>query len=878
MYGQGVLPVVLLLSITNSVKSNCRPAEEGQETTLTCTVNPAALACPSSSTIIILWRVNKPVPVIECNSNRCAGGYSSRYGFSAIINNSGSTLTISNVSRTDPFNMETRWACWPCTDSSREVTACDKLEIYAKPEDPICTVRENTAVPNDIESVTVSCSTTKVYPEARCKFERRTNGGTFITINKSPTYNPTALTGTPVYYRSECSVDVPVAELGEGTHTFRAFIYPDVTDGIDLVTATIASTNVTLTLPKASYTCSPEMIQGYLIGKSAICICILTPEGYPKGQARWYKGIETRPLASGRVLDISFDNGNLKQNYTCKGLSAIGESSGSILTAQFAYFEQNIISIESPTSTIDLCSATNYTNTRIPITCRVPKDKIYPAPIFSVSQDGLTFDLPREGYDDSMFYQSRFYPSPGIGGVYQVTCRVINKIIGNTQERGTPVTFRKPPPLPPKITIRGETYQGVNALNRITLAAGYTGEMTCHVEGGYPKAHTTQLTCGSLVTAGRENVATWTFQDDQLNKDMDGTECRCTSQHITGCYDNKEASLTIDVAYAPVVTFTHDSASSEFNEGDMLTFTCTAQGTPPPNLTLTRKRTTTQLASVQSNLKTAEMTHTVDPLNCLDTDVYVCTGQNIQGMTIKEISVGVKCPQQLAPKISPPDTVEVALGGTAELGLEIYGYPTPQLLTLMRTRDNTNLTGSARFLIEYSPGQAPFGFVNVTISDVAEEDFTNYTIIVDNGEGNEGDALVYPFYLVQEKYEKQEGGEENTVTAVGVGVAVLVVLVIAVILVVLVLRHRNSRRVKASAPSMGNRYVDIFPDPADGYEMPVTQSDGESMRPEGHIKLRTNQYEEIDLSQINVYDVPTELVQQEGAGPKDEQAAIGEIN
>ncbi|GFO27297.1 neural cell adhesion molecule 1 [Plakobranchus ocellatus] len=486
-----------------------------------------------------------------------------------------------------------------------------------------------------------------------------------------------------------------------------------------------------------------------------------------------------------------------------------------------------------------------------------------------------------------MFYQSRFYPSPHIGGVYQVTCRVINKIIGNAQERGTPVTFRsefnksvispdEPPVLPPKITISGETYRGVNALNRITLAAGYTGDMTCRVEGGYPKAHTTQLTCGTLTASGTGNVATLTFQDGQLNKDMDGTECKCTSQHVTGCYDNNEASLTLDVAYAPVVTFTHDSASSEFNKGDTPTFTCTAQGNPPPNLTLSRKRTAQQLASVQSNLKTAEMTHTVDPLNCLDTDEYVCTGQNNQGVTRKVISVEVKCPQQLASNIRQPDTVEVAQGETAELNLEIYGYPTPQLLTLMRTRDNTNLTGSARHLIEYSPGQAPFGVVNVTILDVVEEDFTNYTIIVDNGEGNEGDALVYPFYVAQAKYEKQEGGEEYTAIAVGVSVAVLVVLVIVVILVVLVLRHRNSGKVKASAPSMENRYVDIFPNPADGYEVPVTQSDGEGMKPEGHRELRANQYEEIDLSQVNVYDVPTELVQQEGAAPKDEQAANGE--
>ncbi|GFO08831.1 hypothetical protein PoB_003533600 [Plakobranchus ocellatus] len=168
-YSSRQLPVQL-----DSVKPDCIPAEEGQAIILTCTVNPAALAC-SGITTILDWRVNKPTSVIACNSNRCGGGYSSRYGFSAIISTSSSTLTIYNVSRTDPFNMETRWTCRPCTADRKAVTACNKLEVYAKPENPSCTVRENTAVPGDIESVTVSCSTTKVYPRAKCSFERRAN-------------------------------------------------------------------------------------------------------------------------------------------------------------------------------------------------------------------------------------------------------------------------------------------------------------------------------------------------------------------------------------------------------------------------------------------------------------------------------------------------------------------------------------------------------------------------------------------------------------------------------------------------------------------------------------------------------------------------------
>ncbi|GFN84771.1 hypothetical protein PoB_001127700 [Plakobranchus ocellatus] len=136
-------------------------------------------------------------------------------------------------------------------------------------------------------------------------------------------------------------------------------------------------------------------------------------------------------------------------------------------------------------------------------------------------------------------------------------------------------------------------------------------------------------------------------------------------------------------------------------------------------------------------------------------------------------------PQQFASNISQPGAIEVELGENAELGLEIYGYPIPHLLTMMKTRDSTNLTGSARHLIEYSPGQTHFGFVNVTIVFVEKEDFTNYTITVDNGVG---DPLVYPFYLVEVKAtvnvkQEEQGGSEDDAAVIAVSVTVAVVAV-----------------------------------------------------------------------------------------------------
>ena len=88
--------------------------------------------------------------------------------------------------------------------------------------------------------------------------------------------------------------------------------------------------------------------------------------------------------------------------------------------------------------------------------------------------------------------------------------------------------------------------------------------------------------------------------------------------------------------------------------------------------------------------------------------------------------------------------VDAVIRETAKFGIEIYGFPEPSTLTLQRTDDGTDLMSSPRHSVQYTAGVAPFGVVNVTISDLVQADYTNYTLTVDNGVGN---ALNYTFYL-----------------------------------------------------------------------------------------------------------------------------------
>ena len=91
----------------------------------------------------------------------------------------------------------------------------------------------------------------------------------------------------------------------------------------------------------------------------------------------------------------------------------------------------------------------------------------------------------------------------------------------------------------------------------------------------------------------------------------------------------------------PEVTFAQDPPESQpLREGDDLQLTCSVQGKPDPtSVTLTRERT----SEVLENVQTTELTHTINSLSCLDTDLYICSGQNSQGTSTESISVKVRC-------------------------------------------------------------------------------------------------------------------------------------------------------------------------------------------------------------------------------------------
>ncbi|KAK3726418.1 hypothetical protein RRG08_006203 [Elysia crispata] len=187
--------LVLLLCFCPKAEPACSPVEEGHSTRLTCEINTSS--CPGNN-YALTWKSKNNGFVAQCDGNGCGGRYITNRHFSATYTPMRSELTVNRAARSegDPFNMETRWECHSCSILGVSVTACDKLQIYALPENPSCTVRKDVES-GDIKSVTVSCSTSKVYPKARCNFYRVKDRGNSVQIN-NPVYSHTETAVSPV--------------------------------------------------------------------------------------------------------------------------------------------------------------------------------------------------------------------------------------------------------------------------------------------------------------------------------------------------------------------------------------------------------------------------------------------------------------------------------------------------------------------------------------------------------------------------------------------------------------------------------------------------------------------------------------------------------
>lgn len=421
--------------------------------------------------------------------------------------------------------------------------------IYLKSvtaQDARCTVIENFPA----KSVNITCFVERndtIVSQARaCSFTWSKDGGTSVDITNPVVYSNTTTGESPVSYRFQCAVAVPVQQLGEGTHTFQVSFSEGNTSHVIRVAA---DRNITLSYPEAFHTCSSAPVHGYFLGDSVRCMCDLRSVGHPRGTTHWARaGLRLR--TPGALL-VTYDKNYPRKIYSCEAESQLGWRFGSYLTARFAFLKADSVKIEVSPTVIDNCGNTS----QIKVTCRVSRDKVSPAPTFSASVGEISIGQAQPGTksDDGDFYEREFSLAVDgvIGGRHQVSCGVTNTVTNSSEEKSFELLVREPPRSPPTITVLDQAYQSNTTSNIISLAEGFTGNFTCYVEGGFPEAHATQLRCGQLASTGDRNTASLRFEANPLTSKMDGTVCTCDSQHESGCYLDAVTTLRLKVLVVP---------------------------------------------------------------------------------------------------------------------------------------------------------------------------------------------------------------------------------------------------------------------------------------------------------------------------------------
>ncbi|KAK3791977.1 hypothetical protein RRG08_035468 [Elysia crispata] len=308
----------------------------------------------------------------------------------------------------------------------------------------------------------------------------------------------------------------------------------------------------------------------------------------------------------------------------------------------------------------------------------------------------------------------------------------------------------------------------------------------------------------------------------------------------------------------PVITFTKYSTDTTFSKGGKIKFDCSAHGNPTPTL-LTLTRSTQRTSEALVAVRATNLSFQIDFLTCVDTGVYTCSGENSQGTAAQEISVGVRCPQQLnLPLASGTNKVVYAvIGETVEVNLRVYGFPGPTKLILVRLFDNKNLTLSARHSVTYTATRAFFGLVSVLISGLMHEDFTLYSLTIENGVE---DALVYTF-LLKEAEKDENALNMTTVVIIGFVVVIIAVLVIFAIFLVslkMFLKQRMTSQHKTQTEPATQDYHDgDYINPMELTSITYSSASTPTVSRERELQLQAHQYEDLysTVSNLEANDI-----------------------
>ncbi|CAH1797559.1 unnamed protein product [Owenia fusiformis] len=205
----------------------------------------------------------------------------------------------------------------------------------------------------------------------------------------------------------------------------------------------------------------------------------------------------------------------------------------------------------------------------------------------------------------------------------------------------------------------------------------------------------------------------------------------CYVQVTDAAGNNVQEGRTVSVTAAPKILDAESSSDSTVREGENIDLHCNASGRPFPTILWTKGGNAVLPGGGVTRLSSLLTISNAEPSF---RGTYMCTAMNEMGIDRRSIYLDVKFAPR--PRFDPVRQLQ-AIGYRKEIVCAIEGNPEPlpnQISWVNKMGER--ITDSSRFKIQYSLGAMNRVESELTIFNVQEEDFQQYSCRAFNNEGS----------------------------------------------------------------------------------------------------------------------------------------------
>ncbi|KAI8779655.1 hypothetical protein BgiBS90_018849 [Biomphalaria glabrata] len=635
----------------------------------------------------------------------------------------------------------------------------------------------------DKNNVSLTCKTTKVFPQSKCLFEFNNR----ISIEHGTvTYKHQEVSTSPIYYESECTWTSFLSNFEAGYYNFYVSILPNLTDNRMYGQNVTSGLSVNLTQPtvRISNECynTTNVVDGYIKPDTAFsCQCFLDQIGNPPGYIKW---LDTRGLVQGNSINKTHTFLNILpihdlNQFRCTGFSEL--RNGNISASYSVRYAKRpttcLVQLKDTSRAIwTMCT---HTFINFSIICQVNEADAIPGIKGKVSINSVYSNLM-----DSTNIKNTFQITREINiteaGRYFIGCQVQNTLFSDalaTCSYSQDLQLIAPP----------TSSQIIQLINIIQENKYYTFQ--CEAHGGIPSVSNVTVSCGNIkdvTQSGNIFTSPVTF-----TRNMAGQNCTCTAEHITGCYENNTSILKLNILYkSAIIGF--NVTSRVIDNGKFVQFYCEADDNPIPKMFIVKENETIAQNSSGYYL------YYNKSMSCRDAGYYFCQANNgidVNSDESKQITVFVRCPLQLTSN-EIQQSFSLQQGKLFSYKFTVYGYPEPDKITILKSNQVSN-----NVLVTNSSLEPPYVRVELKIFSLSSADFGIYTLIMFQN----GLQTLSLIFIINEETGINFGA------AVGGSLAACVV-VISVVVVVVVKRKYEitcKKKISNKEPKQTQTYSEL---------------------------------------------------------------------